>query len=145
MRTIESARAEQLLNALKSWSGKTQGVDALALVGSWAAGREHAESDIDVVCIVDNPERFRANSDWMAEIDWPSAGLEVGRWTDVDYGQARSRHLSFAGGEEVEMSFVAACWAAVDPVDPGTRRVAADGMRVLHDPKGLLGRLLVAL
>ena len=145
MRSIETSRVEQLLAALKAWSGKTGGVDAVALVGSWAAGREHAESDIDIVCIVDNPDRFRADSGWMAEIDWPSAGLDVGRWTDVDYGQARSRHLSFGGGEEVEMSFVNSGWAAVDPVDPGTRRVASDGMRVLHDPKGLLGRLLVAL
>ena len=145
MRAMPPTQIEQLLSALKTWSGKCQGVQALALVGSWAAGRDHAEADVDIVCVVDDPDRFRADSTWMGEIDWPSAGLAVGRWTDVDYGQARSRHLAFGDGEEVEMSFVDAGWAAVDPVDQGTRRVAAEGMRVLHDPNGILGRLLVAL
>ena len=145
MRPIPPAQVEQLLSALKNWSGRRKGVQAVALVGSWAAGRAPAEADIDGVCVVDDPERCRADSGWMAEIDWPSAGLTVGRWTDVDYGRARSRHLAFGAGEEIEMSFVDAGWAAVDPVDHATRRVAADGMRVLHDPNGLLGRLIVAL
>jgi hypothetical protein len=114
-------------------------------VGSWNAARDHAECDVDLVCIVDDPERFRADSAWMSEIDWPSAGLKVGHWTDVDHGRARCRHLAFGGGEEVEVSFVDRGWAATNPVDPTTRRIAADGMRVLHDPHGLLGRLLVAL
>lgn len=144
MRSMPPAQVEQLLAALKRWSDKCEGVQAVALVGSWANGR-HAEADIDVVCVVDDPERFRADSGWIAEIDWPSAGLAVGRWTDVDYGRARSRHLSFGSGEEIEMSFVDAGWAEVNPIDQATRRVAADGMRVLHDPDGVLGRLLVAL
>lgn len=145
MRAMPREQVERLLSALKSWSAHAPGVHAMALVGSWAQGREHAEADVDLVCIVENPDAFRADSGWMCEIDWPSAGLSVGRWSDVDYGRARSRHLAFASGEEVEVSFVDKNWAAVDPIDSGTRRVAADGMRVIHDPRGLLGRLLVAL
>ena len=30
------------------------------------------------------------------------------------------------------------------PVDPGTRRVVEDGLRVVHDPRGLLAALLSA-
>jgi hypothetical protein len=145
MRSMEAGQVEQLLSALTTWARRTNGVEGLALVGSWASGREHAESDIDIVCIVDDPGRFRADSSWMGDIAWPSAGLTLGRWTDVDYGMARSRHLTFDSGEEVEMSFVDRRWTATDPVDPGTRRVASDGLRVLHDPAGLLGRLLIAL
>lgn len=145
MRSLSRDQLEQLLSALKAWSTKSRNVQGLALVGSWAEGREHAEADVDLVCIVDDPDRFRVDSGWMAEVDWPSAGLSVGHWTDTDYGAARSRHLTFGGGEEVELSFVRPDWACVMPVDPGTRRVAGSGMRVLHDPRGLLGRLLVAL
>lgn len=145
MRAMPREQVENLLAAVKDWSARCSGVQGLALVGSWAAGREHAESDVDIVCIVDDPERFRVDSGWMAEVNWPSAGLAIGHWTDVDYGRARSRHLAFGGGEEVEVTFVDATWAAIEPVDPTTRRIAADGMRVLHDPQGLLGRLLVAL
>jgi hypothetical protein len=145
MRAMSRDQIEQLLAALRAWSERAKDVQGMALVGSWAAGREHAEADLDVVCVVSDPERFRADAGWMAEVDWPSAGLAVGHWTDVDYGAARSRHLKFGGGEEVEMSFVSPAWAGTSPVDPGTRRVASDGMRVLHDPQGLLGRLLTAL
>lgn len=145
MRAMSREQIEKLLDALRRWSESCEHVQGLALVGSWAAGREHAEADLDVVCIVNDPERFRADATWMSEVDWPSAGLSVGHWTDVDYGTARSRHLKFGGGEEVEMSFVSPAWAEVCPVHPSTRRVASDGMRVLHDPNGLLGRLLIAL
>lgn len=145
MHALTPQRLEQLLDALKAWSAGQPGIEGVALVGSWAAGRQHAESDVDIVCIVDDPDRFRADSAWMSEVDWRSAGLTVGHWTDVDYGCARSRHLAFGGGEEVEVSFVDRAWAATDPIDPGTRRIACDGMRVVHDPRGLLGRLLVAL
>jgi Nucleotidyltransferase domain len=31
-----------------------------------------------------------------------------------------------------------------DPVDPGTRRVVTDGMRILHDPDGRLAALAAA-
>jgi predicted nucleotidyltransferase len=145
MRPMSAAQVEKLLETLTSWSTRRDGVDGLALVGSWAAGRDHAECDIDLVCLVQDPEAFRSASDWMAEIDWPAAGLDIKGWTDVDYGNARSRHLTFGGGEEIEMSFVGKSWAETDPVDPVTRRVAGDGLRVLHDPQGLLRRLVIVL
>jgi hypothetical protein len=35
-------------------------------------------------------------------------------------------------------------WAATNPVDPGTRRVVTDGLRILHDPDGRLAALAIA-
>ncbi|MGE0701186.1 MAG: aminoglycoside 6-adenylyltransferase [Hyphomicrobiaceae bacterium] len=146
MCNFDAQRMERLLEALKSWSGRDARVRGMALVGSWSADdRRHAESDADIVLVVDDPEPFRSGSSWMDEIDWHAAGLGPGHWTECDYGRACSRHLKFDGGAEIEVSFVAPGWAAVDPVDPSTRRVAGNGMRVLHDPDGLLGRLLTVL
>lgn len=146
MHAIETPQLERLLAALQSWSTAHPGVDGLALVGSWSpTQRDHAECDVDLVCVVDDPERFRGEHAWMREIDWPAAGLALKGWTDVDSGRARARHLTFDGGEEVEMSFVDRTWANTDPVDPITRRIAGEGLRVLHDPHQVLGRLLVAL
>ena len=81
----------------------------------------------------------------MGAVDWKSAGLETGHWSDCDYGSACSRHLTFDNGAEIEVSFVPPTWTATDPVDPTTRRVASDGLRVVHDPSGRLGRLLAVL
>lgn len=145
MCNFDAEKVEQLIGALKAWSATEPRVKGVALVGSWANGRAHAESDVDVVCLVSEPERFRADSSWMGAIDWKVAGLTAGHWSDCDYGRACSRHLTFDGGAEVEMSFVAPDWASPDPVDPGTRRVACDGMRVVHDPAGLLGKLIAVL
>jgi uncharacterized protein len=143
---FDAQRIEQLLSALKTWSVGSRRIKGLALVGSWdETDRQHAEADLDLVLVVDDPEHFRVDPSWMTEIDWKAAGLGPGRWTECDYGGACSRHLKFEDGSAVEVSFVAAEWAAVDPVQPTTRRVAGNGMRVVHDPDGLLGRLVAML
>jgi hypothetical protein len=48
------------------------------------------------------------------------------------------------GGLEVEVGLTEPAWAATDPVDPGTRRVVTDGMRILRDPDGRLAALAAA-
>ena len=60
MRPMPTTQVERLLSALKDWSGRSTGVQGLALVGSWAGDRTHAECDIDVVCVVDDPEHIVA-------------------------------------------------------------------------------------
>jgi hypothetical protein len=146
MCNFDAQRVERLLSALKAWAGGEPRVMGLALVGSWDAGdRQHAEADADIVLIVDDPDRFRRETSWIGEIDWAEAGLGPGRWSECDYGRACSRHLKFEDGAEVEVSFVPPSWASVDPIDPVTRRVAGHGMRVVHDPAGLLGRLIAVL
>ncbi|MDX2156868.1 MAG: hypothetical protein SFW09_10205 [Hyphomicrobiaceae bacterium] len=143
---FDAQRIEQLLTALKTWSTGNVRIKGLALVGSWGeTDRLHAEADLDLVLIVDDPDRFRTESAWMGEIDWPAAGLGLGHWSECDYGRVCSRHLKFEDGAAVEVSFVAPSWAAIDPVDPATRRVAGNGMRVVHDPDGLLGKLVAVL
>ena len=145
MCNFDAQRIESLLSALKDWSGSEARVKGLALVGSWDADRQHAEADADIVLIVDDPDGFRAETRWMTEIDWATAGLGPGRWSECDYGRTCSRHFKFDDGAEVEVSFVSPAWAATDPIDPITRRVAGNGMRVVHDPAGLLGRLVAVL
>ena len=145
MRNMPPTQIEQLLGVLRVWSSKQPGIDGLAYIGPWTSCHDHAECDLDVVCVVEDPEQFRSAHDWMRQIDWPSAGLAIKGWSDVDYGYARSRHLTFDGGEEVEVSFVDRTWASTEPVDPMTRRLAGEGLRVLHDPHGLLGKLLMVL
>jgi hypothetical protein len=142
---LDSQRIEKLVTALKDWSRKSSRVKGAALLGSWPGEKHHAEADVDIVLIVDDPARYRAESNWMTEIDWPAAGLDQGHWSECDYGRACSRHFKFHDGAEVEVSFVDPTWASVDPIDPSTRRIAASGMRVIHDPNGLLGRLIAVL
>jgi hypothetical protein len=59
-------------------------------------------------------------------------------------GPLTERRLQLEGGLEVEVGLTEPAWAATDPVDPGTRRVVTDGMRILHDPDGRLAALAAA-
>jgi hypothetical protein len=68
------------------------------------------------------------------------------KWQDEDYGELWSRRLWLEqNGGEVEFGFASPAWADVNPLDPGTRRVIADGCRILHDPKKILSRLCAAI
>lgn len=146
MSNFDTQRLDALLAALRAWSVKERRIKGLALVGSWSQlDREHAECDADIVLVVDEPGWFRTESRWMGEIDWTAAGLGPGHWTECDSGHVCARHLKFEDGAEIEVSFVPPAWAAADPVLPATRRLAGNGMRILHDPAGLLGRLVAAL
>lgn len=146
MREFDAGRIELFLSAFKSWAHTSRRVKGIALVGSWSKEeRDHAEADADVVLVVDEPAFFRTHSDWMSEIDWGAAGLSEGRWSECDSAAACSRHFTFGDGAEVEVSFVGEDWASVDPIDPAVRRIAGNGMRVVHDPSGLLNRLLATL
>ncbi len=143
MHSLSAQQTEKIITAIKNWSNTTQSVKAAAVVGSWSdADRAHAEADLDLVLVVDDPDRFRTDVAWMAEMDWQAAGLGQGHWSDCDYARACSRHLKFDDGTEVEVSFVPPDWARIDPLDNDTRRIAGNGMRVIHDPLGLLQRLL---
>ncbi|MEZ5853433.1 MAG: hypothetical protein R3D67_01305 [Hyphomicrobiaceae bacterium] len=146
MHKLSATQTEKILAAFKTWSDYNTGVKGIAVVGSWdEEQRAHAEADLDLVLVVDDPNHFRNDTAWMTEIDWKAAELGPGHWSECDYAQACSRHLKFDDGAEVEVSFVAPQWAATDPVDKDTRRMAGTGMRVVHDPGGLLGKLLSVL
>ena len=55
------------------------------------------------------------------------------------------RRLTLESGLALDLVFGPPSWAATDPVDPGTRRVVLDGMRILHDPDRLLEDLELSL
>jgi hypothetical protein len=60
------------------------------------------------------------------------------------WGAITERRFALSSGLEVELGIGVPSWAAVDPVDAGTRQVVADGIRVLNDRDGTLGALVAA-
>lgn len=135
-------RVESILARVARWANKRSDISAVALVGSWARGAAHADSDIDLVLLTPDPLRFRQNDRWLSEIDWQAIGSEPTTWRDADYDPVWSRHLQLADGTEIEFGFGPLTWASVDPIDPGTCQVIGDGCRILYDPQGLLQNLV---
>jgi uncharacterized protein len=138
--------AERIIGTIVNWAKEQPTVQAVALVGSYARGTARADSDIDIVVLTNAPEFFRADASWLDAIGWNDVGACPVKWQDEDYGVLWSRRLWLEQVRfEVEIGFARPSWAEVNPLDPGTRRVVADGCRILYDPDGLLARLCAAV
>jgi uncharacterized protein len=134
-----------LLRLVTRWAAQQEEISACALVGSYARGQARPDSDVDLVVLTTAPLAYRRSMDWMSAIPLASLGLSVVSWTDEDYGPLWSRRMILSDGLEIEWGFTAPAWAATDPIDPGTQRVASDGLRILLDPDSILHDLIQAL
>jgi hypothetical protein len=138
--------AERIIEVALQWARAQKNILAVALVGSYARKTARPESDVDLLILTDEPTSFRTDTTWCHAIDWAAVKARPVKWQDEDYGLLWSRRLllDYDGGE-IEFGFASPAWADVHPVDAGTRRVIADGCRILHDPRGLLQRLCAAV
>lgn len=112
---------------------------AIALVGSWAYDAPDADSDVDVVLLSSEPSRYVEREDWLEDIAAASL-VRTQSW-----GAITERRFALLSGLELELGIGAPSWAAVDPVDAGTRQVVSDGIRVLYDRDGMLAALVARL
>jgi uncharacterized protein len=123
---------ENLLVAVKRWAEDQPEIQGVLLVGSHARGTARPDSDVDLVILTDNPKRY-LDSASFAE-DWGA----VSKWQVEDWGKVTALRVWYADGLEVEYGFALPDWAA-QPLDPGTRQVIAEGMRVVFDRVGTIG------
>lgn len=141
---MTQTQVEQIVQQVTEWARSHQHILAVALVGSQARGTAHAESDIDLMLLSEQPLLFKASTDWLSEIDWGT--LRIRKWEDITYGAVWSRHVYLhvddAGCVEVELSFGQPSWASIAPIDPGTQHVVRGGCRVLYDADEHLTQLV---
>lgn len=123
---------------LTGWVAQRWDVRGLALVGSWARGAAHGESDVELVLLTDAPSRYIEQADWSAEV----GASRLAR--SLEWGVVTERRFALPSGLEFEVAIGSPGWACVDPVDAGTRKVVAHGMRILYDPDKLLLALAAA-
>ena len=126
------------MRQVSDWAAVRADVQAIALVGSWARGTARADSDVDIVMITTEPDAYVSTDEWVGSLGI-TALLEPEGW-----GQLTARRGHTASGLEVEFGITTESWAQIDPIDDGTLRVVADGMEAIHDPDGLLERLIRA-
>lgn len=143
--TLDRARLEQvraLLGRVPAWSADRPDVVAVGLCGSWAAARARADSDVDLLVVTTSRNDRARRTDWLEDL--------VGQAAEVVRVQPWGPYLTevravLAGGLEVEVGLADPAWAAVDPVDPGTERVVADGWVTLYDPGAAVASLTHAV
>lgn len=140
--SVSPARAAEvhaLRESITAWAKGDSAIEAVLLAGSWARDEARMDSDVDVVVITTDTERYVTTEDWIATASAaPSAELI----RTADWGALTERRVRLPLGLEVEFGFVEETWADTAPIDPGTHRVVTDGCEPWHDPTGLLARLL---
>lgn len=130
---------EPFLEETQRWAEEHGDIIAVMLVGSWARGDARPDSDVDLVLVTRDPQKYLEDTSWL---------LRFGEAHEIraeDWGLVQSRRAFYTSGLEVEFGITTVEWTNPNPVDPGTRRVVTDGARPLYDPYGVLQALLDAL
>lgn len=131
--------ADAFLATLTEWAARRADIEGIALVGSYARATARFDSDVDVVVLTINRDRYLAHEDWLLALAPGSRIVRRQTW-----GPVTERRLRLASGLQIEIGMARPQWAAL-PLDAGTRKVLSDGARVLHDPRGLLTRAIDAV
>jgi predicted nucleotidyltransferase len=131
----DDVHTERLLESVTRWAETDARVTALALVGSCATGEAGPGSDVDLIVLSGASPELLSDTSWVCRFgDVRAIRLE-------EYGRVMSVRVHYSEGPEVEFGIADPDWAGL-PLDEGTRRVLADGARVLYDRSGLLSLAL---
>ena len=126
-------RVNQFLNDVTRWASTQSDIQALALVGSHARNAATVTSDVDLVLITTEPNRYLHNLNWI----WRFGTVE--KHQVENYGLLTSIRVWYTNGCEIEYGITDESWAAV-PLDKGTQQVIEDGMRILFERGTTLSR-----
>ena len=120
--------SETFLAWVKLWCEETAHIEVLLVVDSHARGTQRPDSALDLVLVT------RMKTELVLDLAFPETFGKVLRRQTEHYGACTSVRVRYEGGLEVEFGLVGPTWLAL-PLDVGTRRVLADGHRVLVDKK----------
>jgi hypothetical protein len=131
---------EALLNRVKAWVTDQPDIRAVGLAGSWARGEARMSSDVDLVVLTDDSDRYIKKSAWIE--------LATGQHGQIirtqSWGPLIERRVKEPSGFLIEFGFAPTSWASIDPLDPENARIVAEGFKVLYDPDGMLAELVAA-
>ena len=145
MSGFEELEVKGISKAIATWANRESKIDAVALVGSWARNEAHADSDIDLMLLTPDPERFFQNNSWFHSIPWQEFNLQLASYYDRVYGVVKSRHFCFQDGQRIEFGFGYRSWASINPIDSGTLAVVSSGVVIIYDRQQLLATLVMAI
>ena len=130
---------DELIKKLERWSANQPDIRAVAIVGSHARGTARPDSDLDIVMICADPNKYLENKDWLSEFG------QVQSVKQEDWGLVQSRRVFYAGGMEVEFGITTEQWCSPEEIELGTGGVINDGAKIIFDPCALLANLIAAV
>jgi predicted nucleotidyltransferase len=128
----------KLISSISSWFKEQTDVQGVLLIGSYARGNPQADSDIDFVVVVTEPEKYLTATDWTRYFGEPIE-LRI-----EDWGALSSVRVFYKNKIEIEFGFVSPDWVSVTPIDPGTLKAVQRAAKILYDKSGRMAALLLA-
>ena len=89
-------KLNNLLGQVMDWALLESDIKVLVLVGSYARNEATLESDIDLILMVDRPQKYLENRVWVSNFGIPDRIL-IEEW-----GKVRSLRVYYQNGMEVE-------------------------------------------
>ena len=141
LRTVDDTAS--FIGRVTRWAAARADVDAVVLVGSRARADLPADrwSDVDLVLLVTDPERYLADSGWLSALGTPL--LTFVEPTAV--GAFAERRVLFEDGQEVDFAVLPSAAAGALSVDEDALGVLRRGFQVLVDKRGLTATFRDAL
>ena len=123
------AHVLSFLDEVTAWAAEEAGIRAVVLLGSQARAdaRADAVSDVDVVLLVDEPDRWLRDDAWLRRFGEPLLSFV----DPTAVGGFEERRVLFRDGLEVDFAVLPA--AAAREIPPEANAVFARGSRVLYD------------
>lgn len=94
-------RVPQFLNGFVEWALTQPDIRAVALVGSYARNAATEASDVDLVLLVRQPQRFLQSTDWIQRFG------TIQRQQFEYYGPVTSIRVWYTDGPEVDQCYCA--------------------------------------
>ena len=126
-------KSDQFIAKFIDWVSTQSHIEAVALVGSYANGTASEESDIDLILLVQDPDKL------IDDIKWVNQFGVVSNNQIEHYGKVTSIRAWYSNGPEVEFGITYPTWAS-SPLDNGTQQVINNGMKVLFERKPILSK-----
>ncbi|WP_299095834.1 nucleotidyltransferase domain-containing protein [uncultured Metabacillus sp.] len=123
-------KADLLLGNFKGWSEQQTHIQGVAVVGSFARGDFHSNSDVDLTIITTNKD-LTLN---MIKNDFNFGNIESS--TLEEWGILTSLRIFYGNGLEVEYGVVTDQWVK-EPLDEGTKNVVKNGFKVVTEKENI--------
>lgn len=125
---------DALLERLVAWASDRQDIRAAVVIGSYARADRPADewSDLDIVLIASDPERYLSTAEWLRQFGDP--WLTFVEPTPV--GNLRERRVLYAGALDVDFTVMTPGLLPQMVQDSAAAEILRRGMRVLLDKDG---------
>ena len=118
------------LDRVEKLAIQNEDIFAVFLVGSYAKNTAHDESDIDVMILTQNSEKYFTEMEWINTFGHVKE-LRTEKWGIV------STIRVFFEAIEIEFNFCDKKWIKI-PLDEGTLETLKDGFKIIYERNGVL-------